>query len=556
MRFSKFFLVLALLSLGFSAAISLSSPADKPKKSTKKNEGDRARNFKKWLDEDVQYIISPDEKKVFKELKNDEEREHFIDDFWNRRNPNPRSGDNVFKEEHYRRIAYANEHYHSGIPGWKTDRGRIYIMFGKPDELESHPMGGPYFRTSSEGGGTTSTFPFEKWWYRHIEGIGDDIELEFVDHSASNEYRLAMLPDEKDALINVPNVGLTDAEAAGQSEKRDRAYFNPTAWNDPNNPQAMNMRAKDKPFARMEQFFSMQRQPQIKFDDLKTMVTTHVSYNNLSYAVRADFLKLSPDKVLVPVTLEIDNKILQFKKDLNVNKAVANIYGCITGLNNRIAKEFDDTITLEYSDEAFEQGKNARSEYQKIVWLPPGQRYKLDMVLEDVNSKKDGILSIGLNIPKYDDTTLQTSTIILANSISQASLTSDQLEQYVIGDLRIFPNVTSEYDSDQDLKSYLQIYNAAIDQTSLKPSLDVSYTIKKEGKIVAELQDNAGKSIQLISGLRVVLLKQIPLRGMNPGAYTLEIEVTDTIMNRSIKTSANFKIKGTAASASGNPNPK
>jgi GWxTD domain-containing protein len=153
--------------------------------------------YRKWLDEDVVYIITPEEKDGFLILKTNEEREFFIEQFWNRRDPEPRSVSGAFKKEHYRRVAYANEHFASSLAGWNTDRGRIYIMWGKPDEIESHPRGGSYKRQSDESGGTTDTFPFEKWRYRHIYGVGDDIEVEFVDPSGTGEYRMATSPDEK-----------------------------------------------------------------------------------------------------------------------------------------------------------------------------------------------------------------------------------------------------------------------------------------------------------------------------------------------------------------------
>ena len=98
--------------------------------------------YKKWLQEDVAYIITDEERTAFKRLNTDEEKEQFIEQFWLRRDPTPDTVENEFKEEHYRRIAYSNDHYASGIPGWKTDRGRIYIMYGPPDEIESHPSGG------------------------------------------------------------------------------------------------------------------------------------------------------------------------------------------------------------------------------------------------------------------------------------------------------------------------------------------------------------------------------------------------------------------------------
>src|SRR5271156_5925071 len=136
--------------------------------------------YKKWVDEDVHWIITDEELKAFKSLSNDEERDAFIEQFWQRRNPSPDSPENEFREEHYRRIAYANEHFPAGKPGWKTDRGHMYISFGKPDSIDSHPSGGMYDRPIEEGGGQTSTFPFEVWHYRYLEGVGDNIDLEFV----------------------------------------------------------------------------------------------------------------------------------------------------------------------------------------------------------------------------------------------------------------------------------------------------------------------------------------------------------------------------------------
>jgi GWxTD domain-containing protein len=533
-----------VLILGLGAGTVFSVPPQKESKKDKKanSEGTRSQYYKKWLDEDVLYIISEEEKKVFKDLKTDEERESFIEQFWARRDPDPRTPENEFKEEHYLRIAYANDHFASGYPGWKTDRGRIYITYGKPAEIESHPSGGTYNREIWEGGGTTSTFPFERWRYRHIDGIGDDIEIEFVDKSMSGEYRMAMSPDEKDALLMVPGAGLTWAEEMGMSKKEDRPYFNPSAANDPTASGGY-MRAKDMPFARMEQYFNLQRPPQVKFEDLKSMVTTHVSYNNLPYEMRADYIRLSSDKVLVPITIELQNHDLQFKKELDVNRASVNVYGLVTGLNNRILAEFETVISSEYTDQFFEQGKQLRSQYQKIVALPPGQRFKLDLVLKDINSGNVGVLSRGLVVPKYDAELLQASTIILANKVEPVANNSDQLEQYVIGDLKIQPNVKCEYVAGQNLIPYMQVYNATLDQTSLKPSLEITYTLKAGGKVLESLQDLAGDSIQFFSGQRVVVLSKIPLKAMAPGKYELEMKVVDRISNRTLVSSADFRVK-------------
>src|SRR5271157_3193986 len=175
--------------------------------------------YKTWLEQDVSYIISDEERRAFKNLSNDEEREAFIENFWLRRNPNPDSPENEFREEHYRRIAYANEHFAAGKPGWKTDRGHIYISFGKPDSIDAHPSGGSYQRPMDEGGGSTSTFPFETWHYRYLEGIGENIDIEFVDSCGCGDYHFTIDPNEKDALRNTPGDALTDDSKFGNPNK-------------------------------------------------------------------------------------------------------------------------------------------------------------------------------------------------------------------------------------------------------------------------------------------------------------------------------------------------
>jgi GWxTD domain-containing protein len=188
----------------------------------KKAREELATPYKKWLNEDVAYIITDEERAAFKQADNDEEREQFIEQFWLRRDPTPGTPENEFKAEHYRRIAYANEHYATKIPGWKTDRGRIYITCGPPDEIEDHSSGGFYVRPPEDGGGTTSTFPFQQWRYRHVDGIGNNIIIEFVDPTMSGEFHMTKDPSEKDALLYVPGAGLTAMEQMGLADKAQR----------------------------------------------------------------------------------------------------------------------------------------------------------------------------------------------------------------------------------------------------------------------------------------------------------------------------------------------
>lgn len=491
--------------------------------------------YKKWLNEDVMYIITTEERDTFKQLTTDEERENFIEQFWARRNPDPRESSNEFKAEHYRRIAYANERFHSGVPGWKTDRGRIYVLYGEPDGKESHPSGGSYQREFWEGGGQTSVYPFERWRYRHIDGVGDDVELEFVDKTFTNEYRLAMDPEEKDALLTVPNAGLTDDEEMGISKKEDRVNYGYLS-------QTNFQRSKDAPFERLARYFNVQRPPQIKFADLKTVVTTRITYNQLPFLWRTDFIKLSSTKVLVPITIELDNKNLEFKKEMQFNRSRVNVYGMVTTLQGRVEAEFEQEISSEYPDEFFETGRNKRSIYQKIVMLNAGQRFRLDLILKDLNSKYIGSMSYGIMVPKYDGEELQSSTIILANEIKSVNPTYDQLEQFIIGDMKVQPNVKREYRIGQVLIAYLQTYNTAFDQTTFEPSLKVSYQIKSGEKIVQNVEDEKGRSVQFTSGERVVIVRAFQIVDMEPGKYQLDIQVVDKIANKTLTSSTDFEV--------------
>jgi GWxTD domain-containing protein len=509
-------------------------PADMQKPKAVK-ESSLTEHYKKWLDEDVTYIITDEEKNVFKALTTDEERENFIDQFWARRNADPRESSNQFKVEHYRRIAYANERFASGVPGWKTDRGRIYILYGEPDGKESHPSGGSYQREFYEGGGQTSVYPFERWRYRHIDGVGDDVELEFVDKTFTNEYRLAMSAEEKDALLTVPNAGLTESEEQGLTKKEDRVNYGGM-------DQATYQRSKDQPFERMARYFNVQRPPQLKFEDLKGVVNTRIYYNQLPYKMRTDFIRLSSDKVLVPITIELDNRDLEFKKELQFNRAQVNVYGMVTSLQNRILAEFEHTISAEYTDETFEQGKNKRSIYQKIVALPPGQRVRLDLILKDLNGSNVGSMTYGILVPKYDGVDLQASSVILANTIMPIPPNYENLEQFVIGDMKVQPNVKAEYHDGQVLIPYLQIYNAEIDQTTLEPSLQISYLVKSGDQVVLDVEDIKGRTVQFTSGQRVVIVGQIPVKNLGLGKYTLEIKVFDRIANKTLVTGTDFQV--------------
>jgi len=389
------FLLLAALAAIFSTFFAAAARADKPSKEEKRRrkaaEKEMESPYKKWLEEEVPYIITSEERAAFKKLSTDEEREQFIEQFWERRNPNPGSAENEFKEEYYRRIAYTNEHYASGIPGWRTDRGRIYIMYGPPDEIDSHPSGGPYVRPPEEGGGETSTYPFEQWRYRYIVGIGNNVILEFVDPSMTGEYHMTMDPGEKDALLHVPGAGLTTLESLGMASKTDRF----TRSDGMTLGRALGGEPESmEEFTRLDLYAKIFKPPAVKFNDLRAVVTSRISGNLLPFDVRTDFVRITDETVLTPVTVQVANKELQFQNKDGIMHAVLDIYGQLSTLSGRVASTFEDSVALDVPQGQFQPYVNRKSVYQKALPLRPG-RYKLSVVVKDDASGHMGFAGPG-----------------------------------------------------------------------------------------------------------------------------------------------------------------
>jgi GWxTD domain-containing protein len=495
--------------------------------------------YKKWLNEDVTYIITDEERQAFKRLNTDEEREQFIEQFWLRRDPTPDTEENEFKEEHYRRIAYANEHYASGIPGWKTDRGRIYITYGPPDEIDSHPSGGSYERPMEEGGGETSTYPFEDWRYRYIEGIGNDVNIEFVDPTMTGEYHMTMDPSEKDALLYVPGAGLTLYEQMGMTSKT--ARFNRTDGTHLGTGN-MPLPASMDEFERLERFAKLQAPPKVKFKDLEAAISTHITFNILPVKVQADFIKVTNSTILTNITLQFENKDLQFQLKDGVQKAAVNIYARITTMSRRPVQWFEDTVTRDAPPQMLPELVSKSSVYQKQVPLAPGT-YRLNVVVKDVIGGNMNNYEMALNVPHYDDEKLAASTLILADVIEKVPLRSIGTGQFVVGSSKVRPRLNDTFRHDEKLGIYLQLYNFGPDEKTQKPNGTIEYEVLKNGsnEKIFEFSEDVAK-VKDASAQQVTIEKLLPLQTLKPGQYTLKMKVTDKNRNQTLTPSATFTV--------------
>ncbi|WP_263359219.1 GWxTD domain-containing protein [Acidicapsa ligni] len=503
--------------------------------------------YKTWLNQDVAWIITDQESKAFKSLSNDEERDAFIEQFWLRRNPNPDSPDNEFREEHYRRIAYANEHYAAGKPGWKTDRGHIYISFGKPDSIDSHPSGGSYERPMDEGGGETSTFPFETWHYRYLEGIGDNIDLEFVDTCQCGDYHFTIDRSEKDALLHVPGGGETMYEQMGQAKKADR--FKGGLESLGTGPMSTGQQSKQ--FDRIELAAKIFAPPPIKFKDLDNFISEHTLLSGpvFPFEVRTDYAKVTEDTVLVPVTLQIKNRDVTFITKDGVSKGVVNILGKVSTITHKTVQTFEDTVEITQPEELLQKTLDKQSVYWKALPLRPGA-YRMDIAIKDVNNKDHiGIYAQSLNVPKYDDEKLATSSLILADRMEKVPNQTIGTGNFILGNTYIRPRVSAnvatpvKFTRDQHLNCWMQVYNLGIDDKTKSNSATVTYEIRDSASDKLLLETHQASADLSAHSDQLTMEQSVALAGLQPGSYKMTIRINDAISKQEVAKTASFVVE-------------
>src|SRR6185503_9026846 len=352
-------IVTALLLVSSST---LTIPAQEPKRNPEEQPRKVKRELKKayvdWI-QDVDPILTQSERDAWKKLQTDEERDQFIQQVWNLRDPDPDTEENEYKEQFYERVAYANEHFSSGKPGRLSDRGRIYIKFGKPDDIESHPSGGAYDRPANEGSGSITTYPFEKWSYRYIPNFGSGIELEFVDPSGSGEYRLARNPDEK--VASLPN---------GANGCYGRENY---------------LREPHSPFEVMQLHSDLDRAPSIDRRWVETTDSPVVDDSAIGFAAQLNYFRQSDSSVLTALTLQADNSELVFENVGGLQTARLNIFGRITSVADIRIGKFEDIVVTHATAEELSTIRTRKSAYGKAFVLQPG-RYRIDLFLRDTVS--------------------------------------------------------------------------------------------------------------------------------------------------------------------------
>jgi hypothetical protein len=370
--------------------------------------------------------------------------------------------------------------------------------------------------------------------------MGENVEIEFVDPTMTGEYHLTMDPSEKDALLYVPNAGLTILEQMGVSDKT--ARFNNsdgTHMAQPlgGQPESMNE------FTRLEQFVNLQKPPHIKFTDLESQIDSRITFNILPMKVRVDFFPVTDATVMTYVTVQFDNKDLQLKNKDGISSANIHVFGEFTTISRKVVQTFEEDLQIDGGPKQYlTDWAQRKSIGEKTVPLKPGT-YRLAVVCKDQVGGNINNWEQTVTVPRLDPDTLSTSTLILADLIENVPTRSIGTGQFVIGDTKVRPRIGDVFRRDETLGIYMKMYNFGVDEQTRKPQGEVQYEVVKTGSaepIVSKTEDVA--KLPQASGSQVTVQQLLRLEKFAPGSYTLRLKITDKNRNQVLTRSAQFTV--------------
>jgi hypothetical protein len=293
-------------------------------------------------------------------------------------------------------------------------------------------------------------------------------------------------------------------------------------------------------FSRLELYAKVNKPPEVKFKDLEAVVTSRIVRDQVHFNWRTDYLKVTNDTVLVPVTVQVPNGQLSFTSKDGIHSATINIFGRVTTLTGRVVQTFEDSVSRDFPDSLFQQSLKLQSIYQKAIPLRPGL-YRLDIVIKDVQSGNVGVVNTRLAVPRYDDTKLDASSLILADQIEHVPAKQIGAGQFVLGSSKVRPRLNGDFTTTDKLGVYMQVYNLKPDDKTHKSAATFQYTVKKGNEQIMQFNETSAEMKQ--TGDQVTIERLLPLTTLAPGKYTLEINATDTLANQTISRTADFTVK-------------
>jgi hypothetical protein len=296
------------------------------------------------------------------------------------------------------------------------------------------------------------------------------------------------------------------------------------------------------PFDKLQLMADIFKPPAIKYKDLEAVITTRLSYNVLPFNFRSDFVRVTEETVLTPVTIMLRNKDLAFQEQDGVHTATGNVLIKITSVNGRVANVAEDSIQVQIPDSLFKASLDGVRVYQKIMSLRPGL-YKMDLVIKDINSGNVGVVNTRLTVPRIPDERLQLSSLILADLVEPVPPTQVGSGPFILGANKVRPNVTTEFvrSRDTEMKMWFQVYNLKLDEASKKPSATVEMVFTKNNQEIKRIVEQSSEFAN--AAAQMTIIKSLPLSDFDPGQYSVQVKVTDNLTKDVIASRDNFIVR-------------
>jgi GWxTD domain-containing protein len=466
--------------------------------------------YRAWLEEEVVYIITATEREVFRELTTDRERDLFIESFWRHRDPSQGTEKNEFREEHARRIAYANKRFlGAGKPGWKTDRGKVYIILGPP-------------RTQHEYLGLSSIYPAEVWSYQGIAipGLPQEFDLLFFQRNGLGDFVLyqpggdgpwSLLPgyrgDVGDYLAAYERLSLIEPALARTSIS---LIPNESVHSFPSLMSSALLQNLDSAATRkVEDLWAR------KFRDYRSLVDVEYTAN---YIDSGSLLQVIQDGSGVPfVHFSMQPGAISVAEEGDSVTTGLSFNGILTDLQGRTVFQFEKTVPLRFSKEQFGKLRQRPFAFADVFPIVPGE-YKLSVLMKNSVSKEFSTLEATVKYPAAFPAPRLSPLFLAFNAVRTSSPASGP-RPFVVRDFQIYGDPESTFMTQDTLHLFVQVLGLG---PELKARGSLRFVIEKDGKeIEAKPQAMAGNPDALN------FLEVFPLAKHVPGYYRAGVVLVD-----------------------------
>jgi len=492
-----FYSILALLL--FSASDILAS---------KRKAKDLPEGYRKWLEEEVVYIITPKEKVVFLQLDNDRVRNLFIEAFWRQRDPNPNTVENEFKKEHYRRITFANQRFgkESPGPGWRSDMGRIYITLGEASYAEQHEN-------------LSEVYPVIIWFYEGMieYGLPNSFSVVFFKKAGIGEFELYSpvkygpqhllihykgdptnyIAAYNELLQIQPNIASVSLSLIpGETGHTLSPSIASEVLISGKIPTAPHKKVKD-----------IYAEKLLRYKDIVEVEYTANYIDNDSYV---DVIKDKSGIFFVHYLVE--PKKLSLEQIENKFYTTLKINGKISDLKGNSIYQYEKTIPIEFNEEELNKIKTKLFSYQDTFPLAAGH-YKFNVLLKNTVSKEFTSVEKDIAIPKA--LSLQMSYLLLANRMIKGSKYAGKNKPFLIDDIQLVPSPRNDFTHNSKLYLFFQIFGL---DKELKENGFLEYSIFKENEKIHSMIKNIKESPDKIN-----FLEEFSLENLSPANYIIRV---------------------------------